>query len=72
MTSLGKDVEFFFIQTMPMEEKRRSMGWEVDEGSIPYLVLSYEDENRAKELILGSDVVLFGWTEGMLSFSTRR
>ena len=67
MTSLGKDVEFFFIQTMPMEEKRRSMGWEVDEASIPYLVLSYEDENRAKELILGSDVVLFGWTEGMLS-----
>ena len=66
MNSFGQDVEFFFIQTMPMEEKRRSMGWSVDENAIPYLVLSYKDERRAKELILTSDVVLFGWTEGRL------
>ena len=66
MENIGKDVEFYFVQTMPMEEKRRSMGWMVEEDSIPYLVLSYRDEKRAKELILNSDVVLFGWTEGLL------
>ena len=66
MVRSGKDVEFYFIQTMPMEEKRRSMGWTVEETSIPYLILSYREEKRAKELILNSDVVLFGWTEGRL------
>ncbi len=67
ISSLGDDVTFFFIQTMPMEEKRKSMGWAVDERAYPYLILYYEDEKRAKDLILGSDVVLFGWTEGKLS-----
>lgn len=66
MSHYGRGVEFYFIQTMPMEEKRRSMGWMVDEASIPYLILSYSNEKRAKELILNSDVVLFGWTEGLL------
>ncbi len=62
-----EDVDFYFVQTMPMEEKRLSMGWAVDESALPYLVLYYRDEEKAKELILDSDVVLFGWTEGMLS-----
>ncbi len=67
MAGLGDDVEFHFIQTMPMEEKRLSMGWAVDEASLPYLVLYYNDEDRAKELIENSDVVLFGWTEGLIT-----
>lgn len=62
-----EDVEFYFVQTMPMEEKRLSMGWAVDEVALPFLVLYYKDEDRAKELIRDSDVVLFGWTEGALS-----
>ena len=65
MSSRSDGTEFYFIQTMPMEEKRRSMGWAVDEKKIPYLILCYEDEERAKELIENSDVVLFGWTEGL-------
>lgn len=65
MLGFGEDVEFFFIQTMPMEEKRINMGWAVDENSMDFLVRYYEDEARARELILKSDVVLFGWTEGL-------
>ena len=67
MASLSGDVEFHFIQTMPMEEKRVNMGWAVDEASLPYLVLYYKEEAGAKELIEKSDVVLFGWTEGLIS-----
>ncbi len=65
MSSRSDGTEFYFVQTMPMEEKRRSMGWAVDERKIPYLILYYEDEDRAKKLIENSDVVLFGWTEGL-------
>ena len=67
ISSLFEDVDFYFVQTMPMEEKRLSMGWAMDESALPFLVLYYKDEERAKELILKSDVVLFGWTEGKLS-----
>ena len=63
MSSYGEDVEFYFVQTMPMEEKRLQMGWGVDDKALSFVVRYYEDENRAKELILDSDVVLFGWTE---------
>ncbi len=65
MSSIGGDIEFFFIQTMPMEEKRVSMGWSVDMTAMDFLVLYYEEEERAKDLILNSDVVMFGWTEGI-------
>lgn len=63
MLAMGSEVEFYFVQTMPMEEKRKNMGWAVDEKELPFLVLSYEEPDRAKELIADSDVVLFGWTE---------
>ena len=63
MSEYGEDVEFFFVQTMPMEEKRLQMGWGVDDKALSYVVRYYEDESRAKELILNSDIVLFGWTE---------
>ena len=57
MSSYGEDVEFYFVQTMPMEEKRLQMGWGVDDKALSYVVRYYEDENRAIELILDSDVV---------------
>ncbi len=64
MQNAGDDVDFYFIQTMPMEEKRISMGWAVDVKALDFVVLSYEERDRAKHLILESDVVLFGWTGG--------
>ena len=64
MKSVGEDIDFYFIQTMPMEEKRVTMGWAVDEKSLDFVVLYYEDRKRAESLILESDVVLFGWTQG--------
>ncbi len=64
MNSYGHGVEFYFIQTMPMEEKRRSMGWDVDIKAHPYVILGYEEKERASDLILNSDVALLGWTEG--------
>ncbi|WP_243111846.1 glycosyltransferase family 4 protein [Butyrivibrio sp. CB08] len=60
-------MDFHFVQTMPMEEKRVNMGWAVDEKALDFLVLYYEDRERAEKLILDSDVVLFGWTEGEIS-----
>ena len=64
MKSVGEDIDFYFIQTMPMEEKRVTMGWAVDEKSLDFVVLYYEDRKRAESLILESDVVLLGWTQG--------
>jgi glycosyltransferase involved in cell wall biosynthesis len=66
MSQAENGTEFYFVQVMPMEEKRVSMGWAVDEKTLPFVVLYYEDEERARDLILNSDVVLFGWTEGMI------
>lgn len=63
MLEAGEDIDFHFVQTMPMEEKRVRMGWAVDEKSLDFVVLYYEEKERAEQLILGSDVVLFGWTE---------
>ena len=64
MLEVGQDIDFHFIQTMPMEEKRVSMGWALDEKALDFVVLYYEEKERARRLILDSDVVLFGWTEG--------
>lgn len=55
--------EYHFIQTEPMSRERRTMGWELDEGRIPYLVCSYEEEERCRRLIGEADLVLAGWTE---------
>lgn len=67
MSSLFEDVDFHFVQAMPMEEKRINMGWAVDPKDYPYVSLFYEDEKYCEELILNSDVVIFGWTEGITS-----
>ena len=55
---LGDD--YCFIQTEPMEEERIRMGWGDEFGNLPYLRLFYEQEEKCKELIANSDVVLFG------------
>ena len=66
MSEYGEDVEFYFVQTMPMEEKRLQMGWGVDDKALSFVVRYYDDEDKAKDLILSSDIVLFGWTEGKI------
>ena len=58
---LGDD--FAFIQTSPMEEDRVKMGWGSEVQNIPYLKLYYEDEKYCADLILESDVVVFGGVE---------
>ncbi len=72
MLSAGEDIEFHFVQTIPMEEKRVSMGWAVDEKALDFVVLYYEEKERAESLIFDSDVVLFGWTEGETEYLEKK
>ena len=72
ISSLFEDVDFHFVQAMPMEEKRINMGWAVDPKDYPYVSLFYEDKKYCEELILNSDVVIFGWTEGLTSELEKR
>ncbi|MBR1860429.1 MAG: glycosyltransferase family 4 protein [Lachnospiraceae bacterium] len=63
---------FTFIQTSEMEDDRKSMGW--DRALPDYVRLSYTDheENEAcRELILESDVVIFGGCEDESYISPR-
>ncbi|SFU67981.1 glycosyltransferase family 4 protein [Butyrivibrio sp. INlla21] len=66
MAEYGPDVEFHFIQTMPMEQKRIDMGWAVDPGSYSFVSVYYEDKKTCEDLILNSDVTIFGWSEGIV------
>lgn len=54
---------YTFIQTEPVEEERLRMGWQDESGKLPYLKLFYEEPERCRELILDSDVVVFGGTD---------
>lgn len=65
MASFGEAVEFHFIQVMPMEAKRLQMGWGVDTRDYIFVHELYKDEEKCRELILDSDVTIFGWTEGI-------
>ncbi|MBD5451881.1 MAG: glycosyltransferase family 4 protein [Lachnospiraceae bacterium] len=58
---LGND--FAFIQTSPMEEDRVKMGWGNEVQNIPYLKLYYEDEEACADLMMESDIVVFGGVE---------
>lgn len=58
---------FHFVQTMPMEEERIKMGWAVDPKDYSYVELFYEDKEKCSSLIMDSDVVILGWTEGLIS-----
>lgn len=54
---------YSFVQTEPMEEKRVAMGWAVNPAKYPYVVLSYEDIQKAKEAVDDCDMLLVGWLE---------
>lgn len=54
---------YHFIQTEPMEEERRRMGWAADPEELPYVKCLYRDEYACRRLIAESDVVLMGWTK---------
>ncbi len=54
------DGNYYFIQTEPMEEDRVKMGWGAEVEEIPYLLKYYEQETKCRELLLESDVVIFG------------
>lgn len=58
---LGED--FTFIQTSPMEDDRVKMGWGDEVNNIPYLKLYYEKEQDCADLIMESDIVIFGGVE---------
>ena len=53
-------VSFLFIQTEPMEEERVRLGWGLDPASLPYVIVAYEDEARAKKEMAEADVLLTG------------
>lgn len=55
--------DFAFVQTSQMEEDRVQMGWGNEIREIPYLKLYYEDSEKCAQLILDSDVVVFGGVE---------
>lgn len=61
-----EDVEFHFIQTSPMEQKRIDMGWGVDPLEYPFVTLFYEEKDKASKLILYSDVTILGWSDGLI------
>ncbi|MDE7268204.1 MAG: glycosyltransferase family 4 protein [Lachnospiraceae bacterium] len=58
---LGND--FAFIQTSPMEEDRVKMGWGNEVQNIPYLKLYYEEAESCADLMMESDIVVFGGVE---------
>ncbi len=58
---LGED--YTFIQTEPVEEERLQMGWQDESGKLPYLKLFYEEAEQCRNLIMDSDVVIFGGTD---------
>ncbi len=62
---------YHFIQTEPMEGERLRMGWEVEKKDVPYLVCSYEEEQRCRSLIQDADLALVGWTPRLDLFEKR-
>lgn len=52
--------DYHFIQTEPMEEDRVKMGWGAEVDNIPYVIKYYENEKECQQLLLDSDVVIFG------------
>lgn len=59
--ALGAD--YTFVQTEPMAEERKAMGWGIAGETIPYLRYYYEEPEACRQLILTSDIVIFGGVE---------
>ncbi len=55
--------DYHFIQTEPMEEERIKQGWNPETDELPYLLHYDKQEQLCKDLILESDVVIFGGTD---------
>ena len=54
--------KFFFIETSPMEDERRKMGWRIEDKP-DYVLQSYLDKssyNRCQKIINDADVVIWG------------
>ncbi len=72
IAGLQPEDEFFFIQTREMEADRKNMGWGT--GLPEFVKESYvspEAEKECRELIFGSDVVIFGGCEDESYISPR-
>jgi glycosyltransferase involved in cell wall biosynthesis len=50
---------FLFIQTQEMEEERLKMGWK-EETELSFVRCFYREEEQCRQLIMDSDIVLFG------------
>lgn len=59
--ALGAD--YTFVQTEPMAEERKAMGWGITGETLPYLRYYYEEPEACRQLILTSDIVIFGGVE---------
>ena len=58
--------DFYFIQTVPMNEERINLGWGIDITKIPYCICSYHNEDsykRSMSLINECDALIIGSVE---------
>ena len=53
---------FAFIQTQPMEAERVALGWQQN-SDLPYVYYTYEDMELCAQLVMSSDVVIWGGAE---------
>jgi len=58
--ALGDD--FIFVESEPMEEERKNMGWGLNPDTIPYVRCIYDDDDRLGTMLMNADVVMAGWT----------
>ena len=56
-------MEYSFVQTMPMEQKRIDMGWALDPTTISYVIESYKEPDKARRAIDEADLLIVGWIE---------
>lgn len=57
------NIDFYFVQTRPMNEERLKLGWKIDLTNVPYCLCSYgknKEYERALELCNSADVVILG------------
>lgn len=55
--------EFYFVSTMPMPDARRDLGYKDSESEHDFVIRAYDGstpESRIEEILLCSDVVIFG------------
>ena len=62
---------YHFIQTEPMEEERIRLGWNADHSDLPYLLQFDESPEKCSQLIMDSDIVIFGGTDDESYISKR-